>query len=103
MSKRKSTKPSKAQPLKLVGEHPPSASSKNADFGRLLSRQEVVELVGASYVSIWSWIRQGRFPPGRSIGPEGDKGRVAWLESEIREWMESLPKRIPKPLEKKSA
>ena len=45
----------------------------------LLTKGEVLELVGVSYPCLWSWIRDGKFPPGRSIGV-GAKGHVAWVE-----------------------
>jgi predicted DNA-binding transcriptional regulator AlpA len=62
---------------------------------RLLSRAEVTDLAGVTYVALWGWIRDGKFPPGRSIG-SGPKAHVAWIESEVEDWIRSRPKRIPK-------
>lgn len=53
---------------------------------RLISKSEVLARVGASYPSIWEWMRQGRFPRSRELG-----GRVAWLESEINDWIVNRP------------
>jgi prophage regulatory protein len=38
---------------------------------------------GASDTSIWRWVRDGRFPPPRKIGPRA----VGWLKSEIDDWV----------------
>jgi prophage regulatory protein len=54
---------------------------------RLLSRREVLERVGATYPSVWKWMRDGKFPRAREL----TNGRIAWLESEIEEWIANLP------------
>jgi predicted DNA-binding transcriptional regulator AlpA len=53
---------------------------------RLLDRHEVCAIVGVSYVTLWNWMREGRFPRSRVAG-----GKVKWLESEINDWVNSLP------------
>jgi prophage regulatory protein len=53
---------------------------------RLLSRREVMERVGVSYPTLWSWMRENKFPRSREIG-----GKVAWLESEVDKWITDLP------------
>jgi predicted DNA-binding transcriptional regulator AlpA len=55
---------------------------------RLLSKPEVLEKIGVSYPCLWSWMRQGKFPRSRDLG-----GRIAWLESEINDWIANLPVR----------
>jgi prophage regulatory protein len=55
---------------------------------RFIFKGEVLERVGVSGVCLWRWMRDGKFPVARSVG-----GRMAWLESEIDEWMESRPLR----------
>jgi predicted DNA-binding transcriptional regulator AlpA len=55
---------------------------------RLLDRHDIVELTGASYPTIWSWMRAGTFPRGRICG-----GKSKWLASEVEAWMRSLPVR----------
>ena len=55
---------------------------------RFVFKPEVLDRVGVSYVSIWQWMREGKFPCSREVG-----GKVAWLESEIDEWMETRPLR----------
>jgi prophage regulatory protein len=56
---------------------------------RLLKRSEVLARVGATYPSVWKWMREGKFPRAREL----TNGRIAWLESEIEAWIESLPVR----------
>jgi predicted DNA-binding transcriptional regulator AlpA len=58
-------------------------------------KDEVLELLGISYPCLFGWIRDGKFPPGRSIGT-GKKGHVAWIESEVHDWIWSRPARRPK-------
>jgi prophage regulatory protein len=55
---------------------------------RFVFKPEVLDRVGVSYVSIWQWMRTGAFPASREVG-----GKVAWLESEIDEWMATRPLR----------
>lgn len=55
---------------------------------RLLSKAEVLERVGRTFPTIWSWMRAGKFPRARDLG-----GRPAWLESAIDGWIAALPVR----------
>ncbi|SRR6266404_3976325 len=55
---------------------------------RFVFKPEVLDRVGVSYVTIWQWMREGKFPCSREVG-----GKVAWLESEIDEWMATRPLR----------
>jgi prophage regulatory protein len=54
---------------------------------RLLSRREVMDITGVSYPTLWSWMRQGKFPRARKLG----NLKVAWVESEITGWIHDLP------------
>ena len=75
-------------------------SKTKSEPSRLLSRAEVLEIVGVTYPTLWAWVRDGHFPAARVLGfkkTEGNKGgRVAWLESEVQAWIASRPKRFPK-------
>lgn len=62
---------------------------------RLLSKSEMLALVGVSYSSIWNWIVGGTFPPGRALS-EGKRGRIMWVELEVQDWIASRPVRLPK-------
>ena len=65
---------------------------------RLIKKAELLELVGASYPTIWRWMRDGAFPRSVILGPN----RVAWRESEVREWLEGLARGGPKPRKARS-
>jgi predicted DNA-binding transcriptional regulator AlpA len=70
---------------------PPAASI------RLIFKPELLRLVGASYSSIFSWMRCGKFPLAREIGPGGRSTKIAWVESEVMDWLAARPPRQIKP------
>ena len=55
---------------------------------RLISKHEVLDRVGVTYPTLWSWMRRGAFPRSRELG-----GKVCWLESEIEDWIVNRPVR----------
>jgi predicted DNA-binding transcriptional regulator AlpA len=62
-----------------------------SELDRLLSKAEVLRLVGFSYATVWAWMRAGRFPRSVVVGT-GPAAKVAWRESEIRAWLDALPR-----------
>jgi len=58
---------------------------------RLLRKAEVVRIAGVSYSTLWRWQQEGLFPKPRTLCPNVGKC-VAWLESEILEWLEKVKK-----------
>jgi predicted DNA-binding transcriptional regulator AlpA len=66
----------------------PNISKREPPEVRLLSKAEVLERVGRTFPTIWTWMQQGKFPRARDLG-----GRPAWLESEIEAWINNLPVR----------
>ena len=50
-----------------------------------LKRLEVLALVGLSYVTVWRLEKSGNFPARKRLSP----GRVAWLRSEVEEWIQN--------------
>jgi prophage regulatory protein len=64
-----------------------AAAKKKTRAKRLLSRREVMAAVNLSYPTIWAMMRAGTFPRARAIG----NLKVCWLESEIDDWIYSLP------------
>ena len=58
---------------------------------RFLRRNEVVAKTTLSPSTIYALIRRGAFPPSRRISGQA----VAWLESEVDEWMDSRPEADP--------
>ena len=68
----------------MLHTHPKFQRTTPIPIGnRLLKRTEVEEKTGLSRASIYSYVRAGTFPAPISIGAN----RVAWLESEIDEWI----------------
>ena len=64
---------------------------------RLLKIKEVGELTGLSKMQIYRMEARGEFPPRREVSP----GRVAWLSSEVEEWVESRPVRVSAQIDKR--
>jgi predicted DNA-binding transcriptional regulator AlpA len=55
---------------------------------RLLSKAEVCDRVGRTFVTLWQWMQKGKFPRARDV-----HGRPMWIESEVDAWIGSLPMR----------
>jgi prophage regulatory protein len=53
---------------------------------KLIPVKEVCRRIGVSRVTIWKWVHEGKFPPGRRLGR-----RIFWLESDIDDWIAKLP------------
>ena len=56
---------------------------------RLVRRREVCERTGLSYTTIWRLEKRGLFPRRRQLNPSatGINAGIAWLESEISQWI----------------
>jgi prophage regulatory protein len=48
----------------------------------------VILKTGLSRPSIYRYIKRGRFPPRRRVGPN----RVAWVPADVVAWIESCPR-----------
>ena len=59
---------------------------------KLLSKKEVLELVGLSFPTIWGQMRKGTFPRSVILG-DGAFTKVAWHQSEIEDWIRQRPRR----------
>lgn len=55
--------------------------------GELLRRKDVIAMVGLCYTTIYNMEKAGKFPARRKVS----RGRVAWLRSEVEEWIRALP------------
>jgi predicted DNA-binding transcriptional regulator AlpA len=75
------TKPPAVAEKVAVSEMPPPAV-------RLMSKHEVCAIVGVSFPSLWTWMRNGTFPRSRIVG-----GQSKWLSSDIDQWLAALPVR----------
>jgi predicted DNA-binding transcriptional regulator AlpA len=55
---------------------------------RLLSKAEVLAMVGVSFPTVWGWMRAGTFPRSRVVG-----AKSKWLSTDIESWIAGLPRR----------
>jgi prophage regulatory protein len=55
---------------------------------RMLRIHEVEDRVGVTRSTIARWEKAGKFPARRQLG----RGAIGWLETEINEWLQSLPR-----------
>jgi prophage regulatory protein len=67
---------------------PLSEPAPSANPPRLMDKAEVCRIANASFPSIWSWMRAGKFPRSRIVA-----GRSMWLSTEIENWLRALPVR----------
>jgi predicted DNA-binding transcriptional regulator AlpA len=72
-----------AADVALVEQRRPDLSP---DLDRLISRQELTDLLGVCYVTLWSWMQQGKFPRAIAIG-----AKSMWRASEVSAWLRSRP------------
>lgn len=58
---------------------------------RLVFKDEVLERLGISHVTLDRWVRDGRLPAHRVVG-----NRVAWTDREVEELIDGLPRGWPR-------
>jgi predicted DNA-binding transcriptional regulator AlpA len=65
---------------------------------KLLSKKEVLAIVGVCNVTLRSWIMAGRFPAPRVLGPPdgGHRSRMGWIDTEVYAAIANAPRRMPK-------
>jgi prophage regulatory protein len=61
-------------------------------FGHLIKLPKVIERTGNSRSKIYSDVKEGHFPPPLKTG----KRSIAWKESDIEQWINSLQTNIVK-------
>jgi predicted DNA-binding transcriptional regulator AlpA len=66
-----------------------SLSRDETTLPRLLNKKQVLALVPVTFTTLWSWIRQGKFPAARTVG-----SKPMWIEAEVVEWITTRPTRI---------
>lgn len=57
---------------------------------RAIPMSELSKLTSLSAATIYRRIKKGRFPPPIELG----ENRVAWLASEVQEWLKTRPRTI---------
>ena len=68
---------------------------------RLLTKAEVLALLGVTYTTVFTWMREGQFPLSIELGPPGGRStKIAWLADEVYAWIASRPRRklTPTPI-----
>ena len=63
---------------------------------RLLSKKAVLEIVGVSAPTLWQWQRQGLFPRSVKLQPDAGFSKIAFLASEVEDWIASRPRVVLK-------
>jgi prophage regulatory protein len=58
-----------------------------------LSKAQVLKKVPVTAPTLWSWVRQGKFPKPRDISPN----KTVWIEAEVDAWIRTQPVRSYKP------
>jgi predicted DNA-binding transcriptional regulator AlpA len=63
----------------------PTAPAEPAEAKPLvfLSKAQVLQKIPITAPTLWSWVRQGKFPAPRSIS----NNKVVWIEAEVDAWM----------------
>jgi predicted DNA-binding transcriptional regulator AlpA len=84
---------SKIEVVRQAAQEQLAGQEPSAPPERLLTRAEVLQRVPVTFPTIWSWMREGKFPSARHMGV-----KTFWLESEVSAWIRGLPFREYKPL-----
>jgi prophage regulatory protein len=71
----------------MVTTHNCSDSGPDPPDELLWNIKTVILKTGLSRPSIYRYMKRGRFPPRRRVGPN----RVAWAASDILAWIETCP------------
>ena len=72
---------------KKVASRPGRRKRKPA---RLIDKKELLRRVQLSYTTLWAMMRDDRFPRSVKL-TDGPSPKVAWVETEIEDWIESRP------------
>jgi predicted DNA-binding transcriptional regulator AlpA len=67
--------------MKKLGQAPALAS-----LPPMLNRRQLTELVGLSYVTIWTLQKQDRFPLGINVAPGDGRPVIRWDTEEVLAW-----------------
>lgn len=51
---------------------------------KLLRTRDVCDYLSVHYVTLWRWIKDGRFPQPIKLG-----ARLAWTQADVDQWLES--------------
>jgi predicted DNA-binding transcriptional regulator AlpA len=98
VNKRRSISPLKSTKQFAPATTAPVVESVRADQEpqRLIDKAELLKRVPFSFVTIWKWMREDKFPRSRNGG-----GKAVWVEAEIEAWINARPVNPLKPLSEK--
>ena len=60
---------------------------ESANSITFLREPSVLSRLGVSSATLWRWVRDGRFPRARRLGPNS----VAWVASDVDAWLATRP------------
>jgi predicted DNA-binding transcriptional regulator AlpA len=55
---------------------------------RLMSKHDVLDIIPVTFVTIWKWMRAGKFPRALIV-----HGKSMWRSDDIEAWIAALPVR----------
>jgi prophage regulatory protein len=58
-----------------------------------LSKGQVLQKIPVTAPTLWTWVRQGKFPRPRAIF-----NKTVWVAAEVDAWMQARPHREYKPI-----
>ena len=87
--------PARSNSVRAMPKPRPQAKPFTLDgTPQLLSKKQVLSLLGISANSLWRWTRSGAFPKGKMLGTQ-----VRWLSTEVEVYIAGLPSQRLKPPE----
>jgi len=71
-----------------MGTKPNDKAKRAPPAVRLLDKADVTAIANVTFMTLWSWMRDGKFPRSRIVG-----GQSMWRSDEIDQWLAALPVR----------
>ena len=72
-------------------------NTNGSNRGKLLRKKTILSEVPIDDGTLWTWIKQGKFPPPVVLNPGQKREIVAWREADYLAWRDSLPQRLATP------
>jgi predicted DNA-binding transcriptional regulator AlpA len=62
-----------------------------------MTKAQVLERLQCSHVTLWDWVRKGKFPAPIVVGPDGGpRSKLYWIKSEVDDHIINSPRRLPR-------
>ena len=75
----------------------PDAPNSNGTNDKFLRKKFILSQLPIHENTLWTWVRDGRFPKPLILNPGAKRELVAWRESDYLSWRDSLPQRVATP------